>query len=106
MTVYLRKRGTDIEATGIYDVEAGTLIVLKGSHLSKDISHSEKFRSTRAIEKSREGIVKENILQENVMFKSSSTAANFVTGQSTNGLITWKDKDGRCLKEILQERSV
>ena len=37
-------------------------------------------------------------------FRSPSTAANFVTGNSTNGLLAWKDENGRTLKEILNDK--
>ena len=41
--------------------------------------------------------------KQDVAFKSASTAANFVTGRSTNGLITWKNSDGIILKSLLSE---
>ena len=41
---------------------------------------------------------------KDVPFKSASTAANFVTGASTNGLTAWKDENGKTLKAILAER--
>ena len=46
------------------------------------------------------------VLQKDMVFKSASTAANFVTGSSTNGLTAWKDKDGRTIKEIILEAEV
>ena len=33
------------------------------------------------------------------------TAANFVTGVSTNGLIAWKDIEGNTLKSLLSEEA-
>ena len=36
-------------------------------------------------------------------FKSPSTAANFVTGRSTNGLIAWKNIDKKTIKELINE---
>jgi hypothetical protein len=49
----------------------------------------------------RETNVKDGKVIKDVCFKSASTAANFVTGSSTNGMLAWKDKDGNNLKEIL-----
>ncbi len=54
-----------------------------------------KFRGAKSIISTREEYVEGGIVKKNVIFKSSSTAANFVTGRSTNGMIIWKDKTGR-----------
>lgn len=40
---------------------------------------------------------------EDILFSSSSAAADFVLGYSVSGPITWKDKNGRTLKEIESE---
>lgn len=74
--------------------------VLKGSKISSEITYSEKFRGAKSIEKAREGVVDGTLLIKDVTFKSASTAANFVTGTSTNGLKVWKDKKGTTLKEL------
>ena len=47
-----------------------------------------------------ERIDKSNMLSEDILFKSPSAAAGFVTYASTNGLIMWVTQDGRTLKEI------
>ena len=36
-------------------------------------------------------------------FKSPSTAAQFVTGTSINGMLAWKTKDGKSLKASVAE---
>ena len=71
--------------------------------VSATIAYTEKYRGAKSIEKSREGVIKGNVLQKNVTFKSASTAANFVTGTSTNGLTAWKDKNGKTIKELMAE---
>lgn len=78
-------------------------VVLKGSKVSDDVAQSEKFGRHKSIISRREIYVKNGIVKENVTFKSSSTAANFITGRSTNGLITWKDENGTKLKDLLSE---
>ena len=103
MKVYLNSIRNNIKATGEYNVKTNELIVLKNSVISKNIANSDKFRGTKSIEKYRKGKIKNNVLQEDVKFKSPSTAANFVTGRSTNGLITWKNKDGKTIKTIVNE---
>jgi len=40
------------------------------------------------------------ITSEDILFSSSSAAADFVLGYSVSGPRTWKSKDGRTLKEI------
>lgn len=40
---------------------------------------------------------------EDILFSSSSAAADFVLGYSVSGPATWKDKSGRTLKEIEAE---
>ena len=77
------------------------LTVKKGSKLSLKLSQSEKFRGADSIEKKRSGKLDGNILKEDVVFKSPSTAANFVTGSSCNGYVTWKTEAGINLKNAL-----
>lgn len=103
MKVFLIRKKNGVHATGEFDPETKALTVLKGSILSATIAHTEKFRGAKSIEKSREGVLKDNVLQVDVPFKSASTSANFVTGSSTNGLTAWKDQSGKTIKEIIAE---
>lgn len=103
MVVYLKRRNSPISAIGDYDIKTGALTVKKGSIVSDSIAHTEKFRGAHAIEKYRKEYVKDGITIDNVEFKSASTAANFVTGSSTNGLIAWKNESGVTLKTIISE---
>lgn len=101
MLVYLRRKYA--EAIAEYDPEKKSCVVKKGSKVSDDISYTEKFRGTDSIEKFRAEYVKNGVVIKDAPFKSSSTAANFVTGRSTNGLTAWKDENGVSLKTILQK---
>ena len=49
------------------------------------------------------GKVKDWKTTEDILFSSSSAAADFVLGYSVSGPATWKDKSGRTLKEIEAE---
>ena len=100
MKVYLVRDRSGINASGEYDVTTRALTVLAGSVLSEGIAYTEKFRGAKTIEKARDGIVVNRVLKKDITFKSASTAANFVTGSSTNGLIAWKDETGRTIKDI------
>ena len=104
MRLYLKRPRSNINAVAEYDVANKLFIVLKGSIISETIAYSEKFRGAKSIEKSRVGVVDGTRVIKDVPFKSASTAANFVTGASTNGLTAWKDENGKTLKAILAER--
>ena len=49
--------------------------------------------------------IKDYVVQEDLLFSSSSAAADFVLGYSVSGPKTWKLKDGRSLKEIESEEA-
>lgn len=102
MKIYLKNKKSSVDAIAEYNIETKECVVLAGSIVSENISHSEKFRGTKSIEESREGKVDNGIVIRDVSFKSASTAANFVTGTSTNGLIAWKTEDGKTLKEYIK----
>lgn len=104
MKVYLVRKRVGINAIADYDEKTGRTIVLKESTVSSDIAYTEKFRGAKSIEKAREGIVFNNVLQKDIEFNSASTAANFVTGTSTNGLIAWRDVNGKTIKALLTEQ--
>lgn len=100
MRIYLINRN-GANAKAEYDKKTGKVVVLKGSVISKSISGGS-FRSAKSVEKLRNsGCVKDYTLIMDVEFKSPSTAANFVTGSSTNGLLAWKTVDGKKLKDLL-----
>ena len=103
MRLYLTRVRTNIKAEAEFDIEKKEFVVLKGSTISEKIAYSEKFRGAKSIEKSRGEGVDGTRVTKDVLFKSASTAANFVTGASTNGLTAWKDENGKILKQILAE---
>lgn len=104
MRLYLTRPRSSIKAVADYDMASKSFVVLKDSIISETIAYSEKFRGAKSIEKSRVGVVDGTRVIKDVPFKSASTAANFVTGASTNGLTAWKDENGKTLKAILAER--
>ena len=101
MKLYLTKKRSNVNAIAEYDATAKTFTVLKGSIVSETIAHTAKFRGTKAIEKYRNGTVSDGVVIRNTVFRSASTAANYVTGTSTNGLVAWKNSDGITLKALL-----
>lgn len=89
-------------ATGEYQPDEKIFTVKKGSKVSEEISYSATFRGANTVEKYRAQYVREGKVVSDVVFKSPSTAANFVTGRSTNGLAAWRDENGVSLKELLK----
>lgn len=100
MKVLLIKPRSGVYAEGIYDDNTGHIIVKKGSKVSADV-RSYKTRSADPILEERNKVVVDNILMEDIEFKSASGAAVFVTGRSTNGLVAWKDEKGRNINQIM-----
>jgi len=84
-----------VEADGVRTSEG--FVVLQGSHIA-----TEDDDTIPAIlkEQRRKVSVVDGVLQEDVLFSSPSYAAMFVIGKSANGLTSWKDENGRSLKEI------
>ena len=103
LNLFMKKDRIGVDAKALFDTETRETVVLKGSRVSATISDAPTFRGRKTIEKAREGCVIDNILQEDLSFKSPSTAGNVVTGRSTDGLQAWKDSDGRTLKSVLSE---
>ena len=95
------KDGADAKAE--YDSITKVCVVKKKSKVSSTISTAPTFKSKNSIKKQRDEYVVDSIVFQDVEFKSSSTAANFVTGRSTDGMYAWKDKEGNILKDLLSE---
>ena len=101
MLLYIKTRAAN--ATGEYNPDSKIFIAKKGSKVSDTISDSATFRGASTIEKNRAQYVKNGMVDTDAVFKSPSTAANFVTGRSTNGLNAWRDENGISLKELLKK---
>lgn len=101
MKVFLVRNKSGINAFGDYNIETKELIVFTGSTVSETISRTNRFQNSKNIKKNRELFVKDRVVTKDVSFKSASSAANFVTGNSTNGLNAWRTESGVKLKEVL-----
>lgn len=102
MKLFLKNK-TGADAVGEYDITTKEMIVKKGSTVTPDVHTEGKFRSANSVLKYREMYCKGGVTTTDVVFKSASTAANFITGRSTNGLLAWKDKKGKTLRAIMDE---
>lgn len=89
-------------ATATGRVTSEGFVVLKGATVNEKVSvKSLSAGMVKLREKYlKEGKVENLVTTEELLFSSSSAAANFVLGYSVSGPRTWKTKDGRSLKEI------
>ena len=89
-----------VNATG--KVTAEGFVVFAGATLNEKMS----VRSLSAgMQKQRQKLfdsskVNNLVTTEDILFSSSSAAADFILGYSVSGPKTWKTKDGRSLKEL------
>lgn len=105
MELYLKSKQNNYAAKGEYDPDTKIFILKSGSTVSEKVSCSEVFKGATVVDELRKRYVVSNVLQEDLTFKSASTAANFVTGRSTNGMLAWRTNTGETLKIVLFKRS-
>ena len=86
---YLKRK--DADAQGILTEEG--FIVLAGSKICENVTPSCPNGAINARKNNSENI-DNNILNKDILFKSPSGAASFVTGTSANGNEVWKTADG------------
>lgn len=84
-----------VEADGVRTSEG--FVVLQGSHIA--IEDDDTIPAVLKEQRRKVSVV-DGVLQEDVLFSSPSYAAMFVIGKSANGLTSWKDENGRSLKDI------
>ncbi|MGM9959258.1 MAG: GIY-YIG nuclease family protein [Erysipelotrichaceae bacterium] len=93
--LYCKRKG--INATGRITAEG--FVVRKGSVIASNTTNSCPLNIIRKREEYSDKI-KNNVLQEDILFASPSGAACFVTGASANGNGEWKNAEGVTLKEL------
>ena len=77
-------------------------VVLKGTAINEKTSAKSLNAGMKKLRDRifAEGKVDNLVTTEDILFSSSSAAADFVLGYSASGPRTWKTKDGRTLREI------
>lgn len=76
-------------------------VLQKGSCIHKTSAKLLNNGIKKKVEQSRnDGEIKGNILQEDKLFSSSSSAAAFAAGYSISGPQQWKTKEGKTLKSF------
>lgn len=79
---------------------AGAVINQKTS--AKSLNKNMAARREKIIASDK---VKDYVTTEDILFSSSSAAADFVTGYSVSGPANWKNSSGKTLKEIESEET-
>ena len=74
-------------------------ILLKGSKINTVVSKSLQPAIKRARENYK-NIVENGVIKSDIEFPSADYAAKFACGNSVNGKISWKNTDGKTLKEL------
>lgn len=77
-------------------------VLLEGATINEKVSEKSLGKGAIALRKKiiESGKVKGLVTTEDILFSSSSAAADFVTGYSVSGPMTWKNANGISLKEI------
>ncbi len=99
MLLFLKRSRNICDAT--CELKDGMFIVKKGSLISKNDSYDKMTKEARTY-RDDEKIVKDYITQKDLTFKSSTSAAQFVTGQSVNGSKAWRDEKGNKLADLIK----
>lgn len=73
-------------------------MVLSGSQI--ETIDSDSIPGSIKESRQKANIDDSGVLQKDMLFRSPSYAASFVIGGHANGLVAWKTKDGRTLKDI------
>lgn len=103
INLHTKSRDNLYEATGVYD--NGIVTVFQGSRINN--RENPNFRpSKEVVEKLKDATLvgTDGVLKRDVTFNTLSTAASFVAGRVSNGMITWKTDDGKYVRYTLQEK--
>lgn len=80
------------------------LKVLQGSR----ISNSVRAKVNPIVEELRKNpklVSQDYVVLEDIMFRSASTAASFVTGNISNGMRVWKLESGKTLESAINNEA-
>lgn len=93
------------KAEGIVTTEG--FVLLAGAVINEKVAAKSLTKGALALRNKliEAGKVKELETTEDILFSSSSAAADFVMGYSVSGPKTWKNSHGKTLKEIEAEKT-
>lgn len=90
----------NVKANGKVTTEG--FVVLKGATVNEKTSDKSLTAGAVKLREKyfQDGHVKDLVLTDDILFSSSSAAADFLLGYSVSGPRTWKTTDGRALKDL------
>jgi hypothetical protein len=93
------------KAEGIVTTEG--FVLLSGAVINEKVAAKSLTKGALALRNKliESGKVKALETTEDILFSSSSAAADFVMGYSVSGPKTWKNAQGKTLKEIEAEKA-
>lgn len=100
--IYLKSTKSLFEAKGLYTPKQ--TVVLKGSKICIAFTTTKKFKGAdlvHAIREDRASVDEHGLVLKDCTFSSPSTAAQFVTGRSSNGYVAWRVDKHTNLKLFL-----
>ena len=107
MKINLKKktRNDSCEAVAVYD--GHNVIVKKGGRITLDFdTHIRAIKIVKAYRENAEYVNTAGIILKDCIFSSPSSAAQFVTGRSTNGYEAWKVEPKKTLDKYLKEKGL
>lgn len=103
--VKLHTRGEEIFANGKFDGKIFT--VLAGGKIRTDFAdHIRGGKKAKSYRDNREFVDEAGNILKDCTFTSPSTAAQFVTGRSTNGYEAWKVDTKTSLDKYMKENGL
>jgi len=96
LTRTIKQYGITVNASAKQTSEG--FVVLKGSIISPEDDNTIQIGVKNKRKNAK--IDANNVLQEDVLFSSPSSAAMFVIGKSANGWTSWKTKAGKTLHDL------
>lgn len=105
ISVKLAPRNGACYAEGIF--EDGSITVLKGGKINLDFAaHIRGGNNAKKYRDNQEYVDLHGNILKDCQFSSPSTAAQFVTGRSTNGYEAWKVETKKSLGDYLKEKGL
>ena len=101
MKLILKSKKNLHYATAEWD--GGRITILAGSKINLALTYPKMSEDAKQARENAELVDTNGILLKDVQFNSVSTAAQFVTGRSSNGYIAWRPDDKMSLKEYLNK---
>lgn len=96
------KKANGVDACWFMSSEG--FVVCEGSLIKA--SYSEKSIGANIVKLRKlyasDGTIENGVFTKEIFFTSPSAASDFILGNSTSGPLTWKNKEGMTLKELIK----